>query len=215
MRHIAKGKAPETLRATAQANKNAGLNPAARDEFNQIDKGEVRMRLSEDQGGLCAYCMDRIDPEKLDADGKPTTRIAHWMPIDAAPSLALDWKNLLGSCSSPSSCDIAQKQAVLATNPTVVGHIAKLAYERDPTGAERLLLTSPDVSASRDIEALGLNKGDLPANRYAVWKAFLADFKQADSGAYGRPAWRAFFQSQRRNPQRLPLYLGVIEAKLR
>jgi uncharacterized protein (TIGR02646 family) len=136
VRHIAKGKAPETLRATVEANRNAGLKPAARDEFNQVDKGEVRKRLSEDQGALCAYCMDRIDPEKLGADGKPTTRIAHWMPIDADPSLALDWKNLLGSCSSPASCDIAQKQAVLATNPTVVGHVAKLIYERDPTGAE-------------------------------------------------------------------------------
>jgi hypothetical protein len=97
----------------------------------------------------------------------------------------------------------------------VVGHVAKLIYERDPTGAERLLLTSPDVSTSRDIEALGLNKGDLPANRWVVWKAFLADFKKANTGAYGKPAWQAFFQSQTRNPQRLPPYLGVIEAKLR
>lgn len=215
MRHIAKGKAPKTLVETAKASTtNLKTAAGARDAFNQIDKGEVRTRLSEDQGSLCAFCMGRIDPEKLDA-GRPTIRIAHWKPIDAEPARALDWKNLLASCSSPHSCDVAQRSAELSTDPTVPGHIAKLAYERDPTGAERLLLTSPDVSASRDIEALGLNKGDLPSNRYAVWMAFLERFRRANTGTYDKKAKRAFLQGEPRNPHRLPEYLGVIEAKLR
>ena len=107
--------------------------------------------------------------------GRPTIRIAHWKPVDADPSLALDWKNLLGSCSSPLSCDVAQGSAELTTNPTVVGHVAKLAYE---TFGNTLRLTSPDASAASDIEALGLNKGDLPSNRHVVWMAFLERFRR-------------------------------------
>ena len=211
-------KAPRTLRETANATTTSLTTKAsARTAFNQIDKGQARKRLSEDQGGRCAFCMDRIDPTSREGDGNAAIRIAHWMPIDSKPSLALDWKNLLGSCSSRVSCDVGQKQAVLATNPTVVGHIAKLDYETvaDTQGNVRILLTSSDSSTSADIKVLGLNEGDLPANRHGAWKTFFRLFVRAKTGTYGRPAWRAFFESQTRNPHQLPPYLGVVEAKLR
>ena len=211
MRHIAKGKAPSTLVATAKASTtNLKSVASARVAYEQLDKGEVRTRLSEDQGGLCAFCMGRIDPGKRD-EGRPTIRIAHWKPVDADPSLALDWKNLLGSCSSPLSCDVAQGSAELTTNPTVVGHVAKLVYE---TFGNSIRLTSLDPNTAADIDVLGLNRGDLPANRHAAWKAFLRLFGRANKGTYGRPAWRAFFQSQPKDPRTLPEYVGVVEAKL-
>lgn len=77
-----------------------------------------------------------------------------------------------------------------------------------------MLLTSPDASAAGDIEALGLNKGDLPSNRHVVWMAFLERFRRANTG-YDKKAKRAFLQGEPRNPHRLPEYLGVIETKLR
>jgi len=212
VRLIAKGKAPKTLLATAMAS-TTSLKTAksARGAFEQVDKGEVRVRLSEDQGGLCAFCMGRIDPEKRDA-GRPTIRIAHLKPIDSDPARALHWTNLLGSCSSSTSCDVAQGSEPLATDPTVLGHIAKLAYE---TKGKQLVLTSLDANTTKDVEVLGLNRGDLPSNRYGAWMAFLRRFERAKTNTYGKPAWREFFDNESRNPLCLPEYLGVIETKVR
>jgi uncharacterized protein (TIGR02646 family) len=82
MRHITKGKEPESLteyRATALATYDG-----------YADKDALRQCLLRDQGHLCCYCMGRISAGKM--------RIDHWAPQHARPDLQLSYRNLLGAC---------------------------------------------------------------------------------------------------------------------
>ena len=82
MRHITKGKEPESLtryRATAFA---------SYDGYD--DKDGLRKSLLRDQGYLCCYCMRRIWAHKM--------RIEHWASQDEHPDLQLSYRNLLGAC---------------------------------------------------------------------------------------------------------------------
>jgi hypothetical protein len=188
-----------------------------------MPKPELRRRLAEEQGFLCAFCMRRVDPTKADENGAPAMRIAHRIPISVDPRRALDWKNLLGSCDGRHSCGRAQGQEALTVDPTDRASIARLRYEtRAPWRG--LFLTSDDAGVRADVDAreqggrrvegvLGLNRGDLPAARQAAWKGFLAAFMKRRPRTYGKPAQREFFQ-QWRHGTRLREYLGVIESQL-
>jgi hypothetical protein len=82
MRHITKGKEPESLtryRATAFA---------SYEDYD--DKDGLRECLLRDQGYLCCYCMRRIWAHRM--------RIEHWASREENPHLQLSYRNLLAAC---------------------------------------------------------------------------------------------------------------------
>lgn len=224
MRDIAKNTEPATLTETRTATTTDLSSTArARAAFDQIDKPSARRELAREQGWLCAFCMRRIDHEKVDARGEPTMKIAHRTPIGVDPARALSWSNMLGSCDGGQrsgwrirSCDAAQGSLALSIDPTINGACARLRYERR-LPRRGLFLTSDDASLRQDVEqTLGLNTGDLPELREEAWRAFQRLQAQRLPNQYGRPARAAFFEIwKRQHPTRLPPMLGVIEAKLR
>ena len=65
---------------------------AIRNKFNELPKAAIRQSLLEEQGGLCAYCMRRIE------NNGHSTRIEHWYPLSADKERALDYGNMLAVC---------------------------------------------------------------------------------------------------------------------
>ena len=225
MRPIVKKREPATLTETRAApTTDLSATGRARTAFDQIDKQRARERLADEQGWLCAFCMQRIDPGKVDARGEPVVKIAHRTPIDVDPSKALSWTNLLGSCDGgqrsgwrTKSCDAAQGSTALTVDPTLAGSCALLSYELRTKPEKGLYITSTNAELRRDVEeTLGLNSGDLPALRLLAWNRFIKDLQARHPKAYGKQARRDFLATWARpETGRLPVMLGVIEAKVR
>lgn len=74
-----------------------GNTGVVRDKFNSLSKEPIRLSLLEEQSGLCAYCM-----RKLENKGK-TTHIEHWYPLSKDKERALDYNNMLAVCDGGSN----------------------------------------------------------------------------------------------------------------
>lgn len=223
MRHIEKGLPPSGVPETAKAS-TTDLETAtgARTAFDQLDKAAVRAALAEEQRYLCAFCMRRIDPEGKDAHGQAAMKIAHRTPVSVDPRLALQWRNLLGSCDGGQrlekpyrTCDTAQGDSALTIDPTRVESVARLRYERRDS-REGLFITGDDAALRADVvDTLRLNAPYLPAARASAWKA--VQKKALDRfGQYGKPGWRKYVEELRNaSGAKLPEYFGVFEAMAR
>ena len=74
----------------------------ARSQYDRLEKRKLRVEMYREQGSLCIYCEQGI------AEGHPPPPIDHWRPPSLDRELALHWKNLYLSCSSPETCDSAK-----------------------------------------------------------------------------------------------------------
>jgi|JI10StandDraft_1071094.scaffolds.fasta_scaffold566379_2 uncharacterized protein (TIGR02646 family) len=233
MRSIAKSTQPQTVTSLQCATTtNLTSNASARAAFNQLDKRVVRSTLAAEQGHLCAFCMRAINHAAMDANGQYTTPIAHRVPIDVDPSLALTWSNLLACCdggrvarADVKTCDFAQGSAALTVDPTRATSVRQLRFERgDPTvpespgaskeSAEGLYLRSENESLRADVETLGLNRGDLPALRAQALKAFQHLLRRAHPPSTWTGATKPTFLTRwkAQHAPKLPPYVGVVEA---
>ena len=223
MRVVQKRRPPQTIPQTkGDAITNLETPPAARAAFNRIEKRIVRQQLAAEQDALCAFCMRRIDPTRLDDRGEPTMKIAHRMPIAVRPQSALDWANLFGSCDGGQrsegryrTCDLAQEDTALTVDPSDATHVARLRFERR-AAVSGLFLTSDEPHLRGDVETtLALNSGELPELREAVWKAFQTLFLGGKpKNAFGKAAMRAYFREWRARSRLAPEMLGVIEKRI-
>ena len=67
--------------------------------YDGCNKSDIRKRLLEDQGYLCAYCMRRIYDESSVDGGVPPMKIEHWFPESQCSEFQkLDFRNMLGVC---------------------------------------------------------------------------------------------------------------------
>lgn len=106
-----------------------------RNTFDLMDKSVIREQLLKEQKGLCAYCM-----RKIRNDDK--TVIEHWLPIDADPSQALSYSNMLACCDGGRkndtyphvlSCDAAKDNQTIAITPLNEAHMSRVRYRADGT----------------------------------------------------------------------------------
>lgn len=224
MRLITKARPPgEVAQTEKAATTNLSAPTSAREAFNQLDKSRVRAALATEQQRICAFCMERIQPDLRDDDGRIVMKIAHRQPIAIDPSAALTWSNLLGSCDGGErsggrrrTCDLAQGDAPLSVDPTQSGSIAKLRYEyRD--ARQGLFITSDDPQLRTDVEGtLRLNTGELPSNRLSAWRGFLEATKRRFPKEYGKPARQKWLEERRTAAgAALDPYWGMLEAMVR
>lgn len=171
---IQRGKEPDSL---LQYRKSS--SDACYEELPQKPREDIRNQMWEEQKGLCAYCMRKIDsPQNL--------RIEHFkerhplkQPYDAAETL--NFKNMLGVCYGNSlkpnvkyehiTCDAHRKNLKLTVNPYDIHSIRKIKYSADG------YVTSDDTEIRKDVEeTLNLNchSVSLPENR----KSVLCQFKK-------------------------------------
>ena len=105
-----------------------------RSYFDLLDKQLIRESLVEEQHGLCAYCMKRIEPnDKMN--------IEHYRPVNGHKEKALDYNNMLGCCKGGSDkgmyenrvlcCDAAKKNQKITINPREKAMMDKTRYRKD------------------------------------------------------------------------------------
>jgi uncharacterized protein (TIGR02646 family) len=127
-------------------------------------KSEIRDGLLQDQGHLCAYCMQRIKAHKM--------KVEHWQSQSACPSRQLDYANMLGCCMGnegnphrQQTCDTHKGNLPLKYNPAQLSHAvqSKIRYKGDGR------VDSTDSEFAQQIEnVLNLNQTRLVSNRLAV-----------------------------------------------
>lgn len=161
---IKKGDAPDSLVQYRKV-KNA--------YYDGCNKGDIRDRLLEEQGHLCAYCMRRISKE--------TMKIEHWYPEDRLTDHeCLDYSNMLGCCpghkngdsGKNDTCDTHKGNKIIAIDPRKPDHIARIKYsskdgrisaDNDPIlvkyYGEKGIIYEDETTLQKDIdETLNLNE---------------------------------------------------------
>lgn len=164
MRAIAKGAEPVVLgqyRAVPGAVYDGG-------DFTPV-KDTIREALLKEQGGLCAYCMQRIRAG--------TMKVEHWHCRDKYGEESLDYRNMLGCCSGNEGqprnnqhCDTRKGNDDISLNPANPAHHGRMniRYEGDGT------IRSDDPQVDQEINnTLNLNWYRLRRNRKAVVEAVI------------------------------------------
>lgn len=118
------------------------------------DKDDVREKLLEEQGYLCAYCMRRIDKEHM--------KIEHWYSEEKLSDVErLNYQNMLGAClghiegtkGSDDTCDTHKGKSLIKVNPLDKSTLVHIQYS-SATGA----IFADDEDVQQDIDkTLNLN----------------------------------------------------------
>ena len=85
----------ELIRIEKDKTLKINSSQSARNAFDSLDKQILRDNIFEEQHGLCAYCMRKIDIKSFN--------IEHYIPINLDYQKALDYNNLLGVCDGGES----------------------------------------------------------------------------------------------------------------
>jgi uncharacterized protein (TIGR02646 family) len=153
MRQIVKEREPRSL------TKHRGAAHA--DYENYVEKDDLRAALVREQGGLCCYCMSRIDPARM--------KIEHWAAQKSHPERQLDYRNLLAACKGGEGqpyalqhCDTHKGDEDLTVNPADPQRPCErqIVYRADGE------IDSDQPEVRRDLhEVLNLNTWRLRENR--------------------------------------------------
>jgi len=169
MKHIQKSQEPTCL---TELKKQQG---AVFDDLSKNScKKEVRAALLEEQGYICAYCMQRISPDWNKTLGKYKTEIEHWASQDRHNELVLDYKNMLAVCNGNAGlernliCDKSKakfdKTDDLFVNPLNINRINQLEY------LENGEITSKNEKIKHDLKTiLNLNEETLQDRRAQLY----------------------------------------------
>ena len=114
MRAIQKGTEPTSL----ARHRSSSSGDYVADYDNYQHKDELRQSLVTEQGKICCYCMQRIEPTE---NGM---KIEHWHSQRHYPTERLDYANLLGAClggegqpPNQQHCDTRKGESELSKNP--------------------------------------------------------------------------------------------------
>jgi len=176
MRQIIKGREPRSLtehRAAAYA-----------DYENYAEKDGLRAALVQEQGGLCCYCMGRIDPDP------ERMKIEHWAAQDTHPERQLDYRNLLGACLGAQGqplalqhCDTHKGSQAIRVHPADPQRSCErsIVYRADGT------IDSEQPDVRRDLqEVLNLNVRRLRENRKATADAVVEGMRRKYPDGWSR-----------------------------
>lgn len=130
---IDKGPMPNEL---ADAIRRVKTTPNTTMNWKSLDgreRGAVLRSMLKEQGGLCAYCTDRIDED--------SAHVEHIVPQSAGAGSddrnSVDYKNLLAVCdgfrgnAAGLTCDRARGNALLTVNPLKHETLSSIRYGRD------------------------------------------------------------------------------------
>jgi len=176
MRHINKGKEPRELTRYRSSDRNVTY-----EDFR--DKDVLSSALAKEQGYLCAYCMQRIEPDAAHM------KIEHWKAQSTHRELQLIWRNMLGVCKGGEGrprktqhCDSARGNRELAITP--LDHPDQhLRYTKDG----EILANRPDFQLDIDTK-LNLNVEMLKRSRREVLESVREGLKRTGDSAFTEAA---------------------------
>lgn len=186
MIYISKGKEPRELGTYRTTTPNATYSGFQ-------EKASVIEKLLQEQGFLCAYCMQRIAADNA--------HIEHYLPQAAYPKEQLNYGNMLAVCKGETQgiyhCDktIGGKGsgAILSKlNPLHLKVEQQISYTE---GGKLLPVPSGDAHVVNDLEkVLNLNNEHLQELRKARLDVYMKSFRQRNSN---RTTWtRALFEKE-------------------
>jgi uncharacterized protein (TIGR02646 family) len=166
VRSIRKGPEPDSL----ARHRDSGHS----DYDNFLDKDTLRKSLIGEQGGLCCYCLSRIEVKNA--------KIEHWHSQSEHPLEQLDYSNLLAACKgnegerwSEQHCDTRKGNSSLSRNPANPSHRVEDTLHFKGDG--RIVSDDPGFDAELN-HVLNLNYSRLKENRKAVLEAFCAQLRK-------------------------------------
>ncbi len=157
----------------------------------------IRKQLYEEQGGICGYCMRRIQYEELEKL-VPIIKIEHYTPRhpkenERSNESTIDYRNMIlvcdgnsGSKKNAQTCDTHKGNTPITVNPFDIKTINKIKYKRNG------LIYSADVDINRDLnETLNLNCDavSLPDNREAALRSLQTKIKKDLKNKQGDSAY--------------------------
>jgi uncharacterized protein (TIGR02646 family) len=148
-------------------------------------KKSIQEALLEEQGYICAYCMQRISTERNTTLNKPKIEIEHYLPQQTYPSQTLNYQNMLGVCNGNSNeilhCDktINGKSDGTITlkklNPLDKNCEKLISYQKDG----KIISRKDDTDVENDLnQVLNLNNEMLCRNRKMALDKYYEDFKK-------------------------------------
>ena len=181
-------------------------------------KDEIRERLLQEQGHLCAYCMRRLKD-------KESVKIEHWKAEKMlSEDERLDYQNMLGVCTGRSGKDIGFSRR---QHETCDQHRGSVPLTVDPKSKDMIStikystasgeISSSNVKIDYDLKhTLNLNCGAphfLPENRKAVLDTVrkIID-KQGQGGTWKKSTLikiRRHYQTRNLKGE-LPEYAGIV-----
>ncbi len=129
-----------------------------RSVFDQVDKAILRSSLIDEQRGLCAYCMCRINNDHH-------TTIEHLKPLELYGELALDYTNLMACCDGGRTtyehygervlcCDASKGNKEITISPYDHSQMQRIRYNKEG----RIYVFPKDENLETDInQTLHLN----------------------------------------------------------
>jgi uncharacterized protein (TIGR02646 family) len=138
------------------------------DDLTADTKDSLRKSLCEEQGYLCCYCMQRIEPSISNM------HIEHWQCQDNFPGRQLDYKNLLGACENSRGkkkasqyCAIKKDNGNLQFSPAE--HDIETMIKYTPSGT---IKSQHTIFNNQLNDTLNLNCASLRNDRKRTWDAF-------------------------------------------
>ena len=189
---------------------------------------EIRQRLVEEQGAICAYCMQRIKPHGY-RDGRPGDggmKIEHWLDRSKNEERMYDWDNLLGVCGGEyvdargkvEHCDKSRQALDLYVHPatdTAPRPETVMAFERRPPGGGSppfpgVWIHGKTDEARSDIDTLNLNAEHLVRNRREAVDAVDMALRNARNDSAARQILRAMWREVTASTGDLPVFARLV-----
>jgi uncharacterized protein (TIGR02646 family) len=146
---------------------------------NYVEKDELRLKLLEEQGYICCYCMSRIQTPTQDK-----MKIEHWQSQAEFSDLQLNYKNLLASCrgnegsdSKDFHCDKRKSDEKLTFNPMDKIMVEQLIFGR----FGNIFIKNDGLQNDLD-NVLNLNADSLKIQRESIYKGVTLFLKKEFGG---------------------------------
>jgi len=135
----------------------------------------LRKALYDEQGGICAYCMKKLDDE---SSNNAQNRIEHIKPRSKYKELELDYSNMVLCCNGHNgnifSCDVAKGDELISFTPLDSRFIDTISY-----GSKDGVIRSSNEEWNYEINKIvRLNEGYLLDNRRAALMGFIKTIKE-------------------------------------
>ncbi|TAE76242.1 MAG: TIGR02646 family protein [Bacteroidetes bacterium] len=151
-------------------------------------KKAVQEALLDEQGYICAYCMQRISTERNKKLNKPRIEIEHYLPQQTYPNEVLNYQNMLGVCNGNINntlhCDKTMNGKSDGTiilkklNPLDKNCEKLIAYQKDG----KIISKNNDIDVENDLnQILNLNHTQLCQNRKIALDKYYDDFKKQNN----------------------------------
>ncbi len=183
MKHIKKNIAnqPDSLREYCNIS-------GATYEEGRFNAEELKKALLEEQGFICAYCMNTISMD-LNEYYKPKVEVEHFLPQKTYPCLTLTYTNLLAVCNGNTAkksfhCDKTNTKDGKMNGDVVLRRLNPLRKEDsedlltyDDNGTIKSKNNNPDVEHDL-LNVLNLNNDTLKQHRKKIIDQVLEDLKK-------------------------------------